>query len=164
VQGVGPAEPGAGEQDEDVFERAQGAGRAERERGGQRAGEPAPAPRAVGQRQRAVVPGDGTQLPGPAGVGGVLRGARVVQSIRPGLLLSALALFRLVFLLMVRLFGWLALLAQSDTSKDTEIVVLRHEVAVLRRQVARPAPDWADRAVSPRWRGYCPATFVYTGS
>ena len=48
---------------------------------------------------------------------------------------------------MVRLFGWLVLLAQSDASKDVEILVLRHEFAVLRRQVAHPKPDWADRAL-----------------
>ena len=48
---------------------------------------------------------------------------------------------------MVRLFGWLALLARSDASKDVEILVLRHEVAVLRRRVACPKPDWADRGV-----------------
>src|SRR5262245_39792895 len=48
---------------------------------------------------------------------------------------------------MVRMLGWLALLARSDATKDTEILVLRHEVAVLRRQVAGPKPDWADRAV-----------------
>ena len=53
----------------------------------------------------------------------------------------------LAYLFMVRLFDWLALLARSDASKDTEILVLRHEVAVLRRQVAPPKPDWADRAV-----------------
>jgi hypothetical protein len=48
---------------------------------------------------------------------------------------------------MIRLFGWLALLARSDTSKDVEILILRHEAAVLRRRVIRPKPDWADRAV-----------------
>jgi len=48
---------------------------------------------------------------------------------------------------MVRLFAWVALLARGGASKDVEILVLRHEIAVLRRHIARPKPDWADRAV-----------------
>jgi len=48
---------------------------------------------------------------------------------------------------MARVFGWLVLLGRSQASKDAEIMVLRHEVMVLRRQVARPRPDWADRAI-----------------
>ena len=47
----------------------------------------------------------------------------------------------------IRLAGWMALLARSAASKDAELLVLRHEVAVLRRTQPRPRPDWADRAV-----------------
>ncbi len=46
------------------------------------------------------------------------------------------------YLIMVRVFGWLALLGSSQASKDAEIMGLRHEVMVLRRQIARPKPDW----------------------
>jgi putative transposase len=46
-------------------------------------------------------------------------------------------LIRILYLLTVRVFGWLALLARNGTSKEVEILILRHEVAVLRRQVAR---------------------------
>jgi putative transposase len=47
----------------------------------------------------------------------------------------------------VRLCGWLVLLGRSSASKNAELLVLRHEIAVLRRADPRPRLDWADRAI-----------------
>ena len=54
---------------------------------------------------------------------------------------------RFAYLAALRVFGWLALIACSDRAKDAEILILRHQVAVLQRQVKTPRLSWADRAV-----------------
>jgi putative transposase len=56
-------------------------------------------------------------------------------------------LVRLIYRSLATLLLWLALSARSSASKNAEILVLRHEVAVLRRGNPRPRMDWADRAV-----------------
>jgi transposase InsO family protein len=78
---------------------------------------------------------------------------------------------RLLYLLCCHVLRWLVLLARSSTAKDAELLALRHEVAVLQRQVIQPRVDWADRAVlaglarllpRPAWRSLFvqPATLL----
>ena len=58
---------------------------------------------------------------------------------------------RLIYQLLIQVFSWLALLAQSSASKDAEILVLRHEVAMLRRGNPKPRFDWTDRPAFRRF-------------
>ena len=54
---------------------------------------------------------------------------------------------RLLYLIFLRLLNLLVLVGRSSASKDIELLVLRYEVAVLRRTNPTPRLDWADRAV-----------------
>src|SRR3954470_19162227 len=49
--------------------------------------------------------------------------------------------------MLARVLSWLALLARSGAAKDVEILVLRHEVAVLRRHHPPARLTWVDRAL-----------------
>jgi hypothetical protein len=54
---------------------------------------------------------------------------------------------RLLYLIFSRLLSWQTLLGRASSSKDVELLVLRQEVAVLRRTSPGPRLDWADRTV-----------------
>jgi hypothetical protein len=60
---------------------------------------------------------------------------------------------RLFYLIFIRLCGWLVLLGCSSASKDVELLLLRHEVAVLRRATPRPRLDWFTYHVGATYAG-----------
>jgi hypothetical protein len=63
---------------------------------------------------------------------------------------------RLLYLIFLKVLGLISLLGRTAASKDVELLVLRHEVAVLRRTNPRPRLDWADRAVLAALIGQLP--------
>ena len=54
---------------------------------------------------------------------------------------------KLIYQMFVKLLSWIVLRARSDTTKEIEILVLRHQLAVLQRRTPRPRISWSDRAV-----------------
>src|SRR5215203_355823 len=54
---------------------------------------------------------------------------------------------RLLYLIFLQMLGLIVMMDRRASSKDVELLVLRHEVAVLRRTNPTPRLDWADRAV-----------------
>jgi len=54
---------------------------------------------------------------------------------------------RLIYQVFSTLLGWIVLQARSETSKEIEILALRHQLAVLQRRTPRPPMNWTDRAL-----------------
>jgi putative transposase len=54
---------------------------------------------------------------------------------------------RLIYQMFSKFLGWIVLRTRSNTAKDVEILVLRHQLAVLQRCTPRPRMSWTDRAV-----------------
>jgi hypothetical protein len=79
-----------------------------------------------------------------------------------GMIMSML--LRLLYLILLRLGGWLVPLAKSSASKDAELLVLRHEVAVLTRANPKPRLNWSDRALFSALCRHVPREMLATGS
>ena len=54
---------------------------------------------------------------------------------------------KLIYQMLVKMLSWMVLHARSDTAKEIEILVLRHQLAVLQRCSPRPPMSWPDRGV-----------------
>jgi hypothetical protein len=54
----------------------------------------------------------------------------------------------LIYLVFSKLLSWMILLARSQQAKEIEILVLRHQLAILQRRIPRPRMNWADRALT----------------
>jgi putative transposase len=76
----------------------------------------------------------------------------------------AVMALRLLYLIVSRLLDSLTLLSRESASKNIELLVLRHEVAVLRRTNPQPRLDWADRALFARSSNACPRRCAGTAS
>jgi putative transposase len=64
---------------------------------------------------------------------------------------------KLMYLMFTKLLDWMVLRIRSDTTKDVEILVLRHQLAVLQRRTPRPRMSWADRALTAALARLLPA-------
>ena len=54
---------------------------------------------------------------------------------------------QLIYLVFTKLLSWMVLRTRSDTTKEIEILVLRHQLTVLQRRSPRPRMNWPDRAL-----------------
>jgi hypothetical protein len=69
---------------------------------------------------------------------------------------------RLLYLIFSQLLSWLTLLPRAPSSKDIELLVLRHEVAVLRRTNPKPRLDWPTEHCSPPSSDTYPRSYAGT--